>query len=126
MNPLAVCGFAVVSVGAITVIKKVSPEVASLAAAAAGIAVFVYCADGMASFFAEVRGYASDMNAERYFAVMLKALAMTFCCRMSAEICRDCGEGSLADKVELAGKAGIVIISFPIVKQLLDAAKDLM
>ena len=57
---------------------------------------------------------------------MLKALAISFCCRMSAEICRDCGEASLASRVEAAGKAGIVLLSLPIVKQLLEIAKDMM
>ena len=42
-----------------------------------------------------------------------------------SDICRDSGETALASKVELAGKLSIVIISLPLVKQLLEFAKDM-
>jgi stage III sporulation protein AD len=45
---------------------------------------------------------------------------------MSAEICRDCGENTLASRVELAGKAGIVLISLPIIQQLFEIAEDML
>ena len=37
-----------------------------------------------------------------------------------------CGENSLASRIELAGKVSIVLISLPVVQQLLDIAKDMM
>ena len=126
MSPLAVCVFAAAAAAVLVTLRRIKPEFAELAAAAAGIVTFLYIADGLAPLIQDIKGYAESSGAESYFAVMLKALAISLCCRMSADICRDCGENSLASRVELAGKAGIVILSLPVIKQLLETVKELM
>lgn len=126
MNVLAVCGFAVASAMAIALIRQLKPELASLASAIAGVALLVAVTDSLAPFISYVKGIAAEQGIESYFAVMLKALAISCSCRMSADICRDCGETSLASRVELAGKAGIVLLSLPIITSLLELAKDML
>lgn len=126
MNPLYICAFAVVSLGALSVIKHSRPEIYALAVAAAGIAATVYIAGALLPFIETVRGYASAADSDGLFEIMLKALAVALCCRFGADVCRDCGENTLAEKVELAGRTGMVLLGLPIIKQLLDAARDLM
>ena len=126
MNPLAVCVFSAAAVTALTVLRRIRPELADLAAAAAGIITLVYILDGLGPFLEAVKGYSASTGAEGYFTVMVKALAISLCCRMSADVCRDCGESSLASHVESAGKVGIVVLSLPLIEQLLNTAKELM
>ncbi len=126
MNPFTICAFAVIAVGLIATVRQLRPELASLAVAAAGVLIFVYIIEGLVPFVEFIKGAAASTGAESYFTLMLKALAVSLCCRMSADICRDCGENSLASRVELAGKAGIVIISLPVVQQLFEISKDLL
>lgn len=126
MNPFTVCAFAVTSLGIIAVVRQFRPELSNLAVAAAGILIFVYVLQGIAPFVQFVKTTAEDAGVEGYFEIMLKALAISLCCKMSADICRDCGEGTLASRVELAGKASIVIISLPVIQQLLSIAKDML
>ncbi len=126
MNPFAVCAFAVVAVALISVIRRLEPSFGAVAAAVAGILIFVFVADKLVPFVEFINKAASESGAESYFTLMLKALAISLCCRMSAEICRDCGEASLASRVELAGKVGIVLISLPVIQQLFDISKDML
>ncbi|MBR4799625.1 MAG: hypothetical protein IK047_05110 [Clostridia bacterium] len=126
MNPLYICAFSVVALGALSVIKHSRPEIYALAVAAAGIAAAVYTVGALLPFIETVRGYAAAANADGLFAIMLKALAVALCCRFGADVCRDCGETTLAEKVEFAGRAGMVLLGLPIIKQLLDAARDMM
>lgn len=126
MNPFTVCVFAVTSAVIISVIKHLKPELANIAAAIAGVLIFLYVAESIVPFIEFIRSATKETGVESYFSLMLKALAISMCCRMSAEICRDCGEAHLASRVELAGKTGIVLISLPIVQQLLSLAKDLL
>ena len=112
--------------GIIAVVKQLRPELSSLAIAAAGVLIFVYIIEGITPFIEFIRVSAAETGVESYFTLMLKALAVSMCCKMSADICRDCGESTLASRVELAGKAGIVIISLPVVQQLLTLAKDML
>lgn len=126
MNILTVCGFAIVAACIIAVVRTLRPELASVAAAVAGILISAYVISAVLPFITFVKEIASERGVESYFTLMLKALAITFCCRTSAEICRDCGESSLASRVELAGKAGIVVISLPIIQQLFEIAEDML
>lgn len=126
MNPFAVCVFAVACAVIIASLKGFGQEFANIAAAVAGIVIFVYVLEGLIPFISFIKGVSEQSGSGNYFSLMLKALAISICCRMSAEICRDCGETSLASRVELAGKAGIVIISIPVIRQLLSIAEDMI
>lgn len=126
MNVITVCAFGIVSACIIGVVRVLRPELASLAAAVAGVVVLTYVISAAAPFVSFINGVATECGAQNYFVLMLKSLAISFCCKMSSEICRDCGENSLASRIELAGKVSIVLISLPVVQQLLDIAKDMM
>ena len=126
MNPFVICAFAVASAVIISVVRQLRPELSNLAVAASGILIFVYILEGLSPFIEFVKSTAYSTGVEGYFSVMLKALAISLCCKMSSDICRDCGENALASRVELAGKASIVIISMPIIQQLLLIAKDML
>ena len=126
MNPLVVCGFAIASACMIATLRHLRPELASISVALAGVLIFVNIAKGLSPFVSFLKTAAADSGAEGYFLLMLKAMAISLCCRMSADVCRDCGENGLASRVELAGKFGIVLISLPIVKNLFEIAKDML
>ena len=49
--------------------------------------------------------------------ILLKTLGVCFLTQLSADSCRDAGEGALAAKVELAGKLFIVILALPLFQQ---------
>lgn len=110
----------------IAIIKNLRPELATLASAVAGILIVAYAVESLVPFLSFIRDIASSRGVESYFSLMLKALAISFCCKISAEICRDCGENSIASRVELAGKVGIVLISLPIIQQLFEIAEDML
>ena len=109
----------------IATLRHLRPELASISVAITGVLIFIYVAKGIAPFISFLKTAASETGAEVYFLLMLKAMAISLCCRMSADICRDCGENGIASRVELAGKFGIVLISLPIVRQLFEIAKDM-
>ena len=126
MNIITVCAFGIVSACIIGVVRVLRPELATIAAAVAGVVVLTYVISAVAPFVSFIKGITEECGVQGYFVIMLKSLAISFCCKASSEICRDCGENSLASRIELAGKASIVLISLPIVQQLLDIAKDMM
>lgn len=125
MNPFAVCAFAVAATGAIIVLRRTNSDLALIASAVAGVLVFAYILNGLTPFFDFLGELADESGVSAYFSVMLKALGISACCRIGSEICKDSGENALASKVELAGKVSIVILSLPLVKQLLEIAKDM-
>ncbi len=126
MNPFAVCAFALIAVAMISVLRRIESSVSAVASAVAGIVIFVFIINNLLPFIEFINKTAKASGAEGYFLVMMKALAVSLCCRMSAEICRDCGESALASRVELAGKVSIVLLSLPLVQNLFDISKDML
>lgn len=65
--------------------------------------------------------FLSDGIAE-YVSVMLRALGIALLTRICTDLCRDAGEGVAASGVELAGKAAILMLCLPIIKEILGYA----
>ena len=58
--------------------------------------------------------------------LLLKALGVAFLTETSASMCRDSGETTLAGWVETAGKLEILLLSFPLIRTVLDTVADLL
>lgn len=61
-----------------------------------------------------------------YISLILRITAIGIFTKITADFCTDVGEKSLAQKVELVGKSTIVIIILPIVKNIIESAKNFL
>lgn len=61
-----------------------------------------------------------------YVSVMLKALGVAGVTRFASEICRDCGESGIASKIEVLGKLGIISLSLPLLRTVIDIINRLV
>ena len=59
-------------------------------------------------------------------ALLFKGLGVAILTQLCADFCRQSGEGHLAGSVELAGKAEILLLCVPSLKQLFALAADLL
>ncbi len=124
MNILTVCGIALISVAATAVIRETRPSLAPYVTAASGVFLLGYIIVSSAPIIEFLK--ALDDLASGGISVMLKALGIAVCCQVSAEICRDCGEASSASRVELAGKIGILLLSLPLIRDILQIAGEII
>ena len=58
--------------------------------------------------------------------VLLKALGVSILAHVTATVCRDAGEGSMAYYVELGAKIEILILSLPLLGEMLSLAMELL
>ena len=65
----------------------------------------------------------SGVDAE-YFTVVLKSLGIAYITGFAADTCRDFGFSSLAAKAEFAGRCAILIISLPLLTEILNTALE--
>ena len=63
---------------------------------------------------------------ELYLATLLKILGIAYIAEFGAQVCRDSGEGTVANKIELAGKVLIMILALPIFAAILEAIMRLL
>jgi stage III sporulation protein AD len=53
-----------------------------------------------------------------YIPIMTKALGIAVLCRICSDVCKDCGETTLASAVESVGKLTLVLLAMPMIRRL--------
>ncbi|NLK39195.1 MAG: stage III sporulation protein AD [Clostridiales bacterium] len=123
MVTMKICGFAILCVMLILLLRQQRSEYALLVGLAGGIMLIGYAL----SAYLPVLKYMTDLMNESalapYAETLFKAIGVGFVVQTSAELCRDTGENSMATKLELAGKAEVLIICLPLIKEIVDLAR---
>ena len=61
-----------------------------------------------------------------YAAILFKAVGICLLTQLAGDVCRDSGESSIASKIELAGRAAILLTAIPLIQEVLAWAWELM
>ena len=61
-----------------------------------------------------------------YAAVLFKAVGICLLTQLAGDVCRDSGESSIASKIELTGRAAILLTAMPLIQEVLAWAWELM
>lgn len=61
-----------------------------------------------------------------YMEIILKTLAIAYITQISSEMCRECGENSIAFGIETVGKIEIVILSIPLINSIISMSEELL
>ena len=67
-----------------------------------------------------------DTGFGEYSEIMLKCIGIGFAVQTAADICKECGENAIASKVELVGKAEILLIAVPLIKYILELTGQIL
>ncbi|MBQ8345405.1 MAG: stage III sporulation AC/AD family protein [Clostridia bacterium] len=89
------------------------------------VLIFAMVMHGMEELLAFFSDLPTPTAFSAYVNPMMKATGLTFLCKICADICRDCGEGGLANGVESAGKVGVLLLALPMVRELMETALSL-
>lgn len=85
---------------------------------------------GIIASVGEIVTALSDMGLNstsiEYSALMLRGLAIGVLCRICSDVCRDCGEPTVAAGVESAGKLAILALAMPVLADIVGYASDLI
>ena len=108
-------------------LKQVKPEYSLLCLVVGSVVILAYIINYMTNvfvFFQEI----IDKTGINYslFVSMLKIVGLGYLIEFSASVCRDSGNNSIADKVILAGKIMIFVVSIPIITNLFEMILELI
>lgn len=108
-------------------LKQVKPEYSLLCLIVGSVVILAYIISYMTKvfvFFQEV----VEKTGINYslFVSMLKIVGLGYLVEFSASVCRDSGNNSIADKVVLAGKIMIFVVSVPIISNLFEMILELI
>ena len=60
-----------------------------------------------------------------YIPTLVKALGISLIVQITSDICKDCEEAALGQRIELFGKAEILVLSIPLIKDLFTLCEKL-
>lgn len=126
MNVLTVCGFGLCAAMIAFLLKQTDSRFSPAVTALSGAVMLGYIIVNVMPAFHFMRTIANENGAGTYFAVAVRSLGVSLVCQLSSEICRDLGENAVSGRIELAGKAAIILMSLPLVEKLLEEAKELL
>ena len=125
MSFVSVCGLVIAMLLFIVLIRRFSPEFApplslcitillTMSALASLLPLFDYLKE------LELRSF------DAYLPYLLKSVGISVLSSTAADLCRDCGEQAIGAKLELLGKCQILVLSIPLLRELLELSGELM
>lgn len=127
MNIVSVVGIALISVCIIVILRKNAPEFAVPVSVIASVIILLISMAFGKSIFEKIESLSSSAGiGSENIKIIFKSLGICYIVQIGKDICNDCGESALGDKVDLAGKIAIASISIPIVTKVLELILELV
>ena len=127
MDVFAVIIFCVISAVLSIVLRQHNAEYAMFVSLACSIVVILYMLRGVSDITSQLSGLLSDtLIPTGLLEVVFKALGICILTELAGQTCRDAGEGSIASKIELAGRVALLFTGMPLFMQLLETAARLI
>lgn len=127
MDITAIAGLGILSAVLCIIVRQYKPEMALGISTACGVLILIAVISMLSPSVEAITELTDSAGLdEGYAAILLKALAVCYITQLSADCCRDAGESAIATKIELAGKAAIVVISLPVFASLAELVTNLI
>ena len=107
--------------------KDKRSDLAILIMLVSGICVFIFCLTQLSAILEFLNNLSNKAGIDTvYLSIVLKILAIAYLTSFASDICKDAGAGSLASKVEFAGKIFILALALPILGAVLDSILEII
>ena len=125
MSFASVCGLVIALLLFIILIRRFSPELAPPLSLCITVLLTMTALASILPFLT----YLKELELgefDRYLPYLLKSVGISVLSTTAADLCKDCGEQSVGAKLEMLGKCEILVLSIPLLRELLTLAGELM
>lgn len=127
MDILRIGALGIVAAVLALVVRQYRPELSLQIGIALGVFIFLFLSAQLSGISAVVSSLFQKANIQQeYFVTILKATGIAFITEFATQTCKDAGEGSIAQKMEIGGKVLIVFLALPMLLALLQQLLGLM
>lgn len=109
-------------IGAIfaVLLKENSPVFSMVMSVAITVVIVIFLIPKINEITTSFNSISDNININAvYIKTLVKAVAVSYIAMFSAQLCRDFGQGAIGDKVELAGKVIIMVMTAPLITELI-------
>jgi stage III sporulation protein AD len=125
MNILQIAAICITGAVLSLTLKREQPVFAMLVSAVAGLVVIF----SLMSEVAELEAFLnelSELTQGGRVELIVKIIGITYVCVFTSSLCRDFGQSSIGDRIELFGKVIIILYAIPIVNELISKLTALL
>ena len=109
------------------VIKKNSPEIALLLAAALAFLTLYFAADAITRLMGFIESLSDTAQlSPAILSIVMKTVGIAILTKISADVCRDAGQSSVASGLELTGAAAALYVALPLMETVFSMINDLL
>ena len=123
---LKLFGVAIIAALSALILKKSKSDISFAPCIAVFLLIFSFCLKAFEPILNELSGLLALFDAAEYFLPIIKALGVAMLAQIASSVCADLGESKIGEGIELAGKFEILLISFPLIKRIVEYALELM
>lgn len=127
MHVLQLAGIGLMATVIISVLRPQAPQFAMLIGILAGVVLLGSVVANMHTVIQSLSDLSKAAKVDQGFlGTVLRIIGIAYIIEFAAQVARDAGESSLASKIELAGKVGIVVLAVPIITDVVESLVHLL
>lgn len=124
---IQIVALSIIAAMLIVLIRQHRPEIALQMSIVTGLLILLIVIVKIASILEELHRFSNRMSIDTaYISTVFKIVGIAYIAEFGAQVCKDAGEGSIASKIELAGKIIILMLAVPILMALMELIVGIM
>lgn len=124
---LTISAFGMMGMCLSLILRQYNKEMAMMISIVSSILMMLFLLDHIRSFLEMIASYLNRIQGGNlYISILIKILLTAYTADLTAQLCRDAGETSIASKIELAGKIIICLIASPVIVSVLETISGLL
>lgn len=121
MEVMQLIGLAIISTILCLIIKKDRPEIAMFIAILTGVMILLSVIFKLNFIIESINNLADKANIpSMYITLIIKLIGIAYLMEFAIQLCKDCGEGNIASKLEFGGKIIVMSMSFPVLLSIVE------
>ena len=125
MDSVTVCAAAMLCMVSATCIRSLKPEFSTVLRLAFCVIFGAMTVRAVSLLTDQLRVW-MDATAAEYTGTLFRALGIALLTHLSAELCRDSGENTVAGWVETLGKLEILTLCLPLIRSVMEMAEEIL
>ena len=122
MEIQSLCGIALITTLCAMIVKECGGKMSLLVGSVGGLVILFYAVQAFSETFSLLGEFTYAEKLSPYVTTILKILVIGYCVSLTAETCRELGEAGIASKLEVLGKAEMLLLCLPEMKKIIELA----
>ena len=108
-------------------LKSRNPEIRSLVSIAVCLVIVFLCVERIRTILSGMNRIINYIHIDRlYIGILIKLIGIAYICEFAAGISKDAGYQAIASQIELVGKLTMLMVSMPVLMQILNTILELL